>query len=182
MLFLIVQRYKFESKSQPLTGKTSFELAVPNSSKVQIWKQITTASISHSPNVLLFLIVQRYKFESKSQLDGCRRAGDGAVPNSSKVQIWKQITTDAEVSPAAAWLFLIVQRYKFESKSQPSRALSETSWAVPNSSKVQIWKQITTQFQNCFLLILLFLIVQRYKFESKSQRSVELVPRKHGCS
>ena len=39
---------------------------------------------------------------------------------------------------SSASLFLIVQRYKFESKSQRYKAKARADVAVPNSSKVQI--------------------------------------------
>ena len=141
----MVQRYKFESKSQPehalgrgehccfqwfkgtnlkanhngSSRSAIFSAVVSNGSKVQIWKQITTGSVSFSDCCLLFPMVQRYKFESKSQLLNyvllrvfcCFQWFKGTnlkanhneiikksynavvVSNGSKVQIWKQITT-----------------------------------------------------------------------------------------
>ena len=68
-------------------------LVVSNGSKVQIWKQITTNYLWLVNFFQLFPMVQRYKFESKSQLFREHRNADGVVSNGSKVQIWKQITT-----------------------------------------------------------------------------------------
>ena len=192
----MVQRYKFESKSQRqphssadipccfqwfkgtnlkanhnMSGQNAGSVqAVSNGSKVQIWKQITTKDMKSFDWEVLFPMVQRYKFESKSQqwssLYRCNRCcfqwfkGTNLKANHNVLmfilKIWK--------------LFPMVQRYKFESKSQPILSLSLSKsccfqwfkgtnlkanhnccgcyWnvesAVSNGSKVQIWKQITT--------------------------------------
>ena len=93
MLYLICQRYKFESESQRTPVATTVHEAVFNMSKIQIWKRITTAVISVSAKILLYLICQRYKFESESQLFTFTVFPDIAVFNMSKIQIWKRITT-----------------------------------------------------------------------------------------
>ena len=103
-LFPMVQRYKFESKSQPAVHRWVIQLrcfqwfkgtnlkanhnpavyrcvvqlAVSNGSKVQIWKQITTLEWKKRSSIGLFPMVQRYKFESKSQQDGCRELRDSS--------------------------------------------------------------------------------------------------------
>ena len=244
----MVQRYKFESKSQQqvqfyckswccfqwfkgtnlkANHNESQQLffdsdAVSNGSKVQIWKQITTDMGKQKHELELFPMVQRYKFESKSQqlwkhvfISACcfqwfkgtnlkanhnqrelKDVLDTAVSNGSKVQIWKQITTIGESLITQATLFPMVQRYKFESKSQQlllkikfvqgcfqwfkgtnlkanhnrQRKKPHYSTAVSNGSKVQIWKQITTNACLEIRNLQLFPMVQRYKFESKSQR------------
>ena len=67
-LFPMVQRYKFESKSQPIPSSIMPYFVVSNGSKVQIWKQITTAC-------------------------SYGNSGSRIVSNGSKIRIWKQITT-----------------------------------------------------------------------------------------
>ena len=141
--------------------------------------------------------VQRYKFESNSQLDFktaivtpccCNQYKDtnlkaihnGAVdydgpPNvvaiSTKIQIWKQFTTRSNYANIAKELLQSVQRYKFESNSQPISAssvitngccnqykdtnlkaihnghgiLQRCRRVVAISTKIQIWKQFTTR-------------------------------------
>ena len=118
-LFLIVQRYKNESKSQPMLTDTSVNHVVSNSSKIQKWKQITTKHAVQCCRRELFLIVQRYKNESKSQPGMRTLPLRPVVSNSSKIQKWKQITTALTIVQVWGLLFLIVQRYKNESKSQP---------------------------------------------------------------
>ena len=202
MLFPMVQRYKFESKSQQLKEmltengccfqwfkgtnlkanhntvlaiRLTFAV-VSNGSKVQIWKQITTTVFIKLGEFLLFPMVQRYKFESKSQR--------GKIfPTISRCcfQWFKGTNLKANHNPWVSMalilvLFPMVQRYKFESKSQHFHAYGFTKGVVSNGSKVQIWKQITTLSSRQPYPSLLFPMVQRYKFESKSQ----LVKRKCG--
>ena len=94
-LFQIPQRYRFSSKSQQLVvilfcccscfryhKGTDFQanhnyllpfhsnfLVVLDTTKVQIFKQITTSGLYFQPYCLLFQIPQRYRFSSKSQLE-----------------------------------------------------------------------------------------------------------------
>ena len=119
--------------------------AVFNMSKIQIWKRITTF-IGFGKNVgLLYLICQRYKFESESQLHWYNPNNLLAVFNMSKIQIWKRITTAVISVSAKMLLYLICQRYKFESESQPCFMFNPIFNAVFNMSKIQIWKRITTE-------------------------------------
>ena len=152
-------------------------------------------------------MVQRYKFESKSQLYtafGNRAAccfqwfkGTNLKANHNKPSDFL----------SSCKLFPMVQRYKFESKSQPYWSITTTSgccfqWfkgtnlkanhntgssaiarptAVSNGSKVQIWKQITTPEQAYHVVSGLFPMVQRYKFESKSQRYRKRMIKEERC-
>ena len=118
---------------------------VLDTTKVQIFKQITTTQSVQGFSLTLFQIPQRYRFSSKSQLlidsllrsHRCFRYHKGTdfqanhnrhlcthtslrvVLDTTKVQIFKQITTNIGEIPAAVWLFQIPQRYRFSSKSQP---------------------------------------------------------------
>ena len=194
-LFQIPQRYRFSSKSQ-LTAScllllvscfryhkgTDFQAnhnrfsflfqivpVVLDTTKVQIFKQITTKIRRITFRLLLFQIPQRYRFSSKSQHmlkrfevpTGCFRYHKGTdfqanhnrdsltkiledvVLDTTKVQIFKQITTIGPHSiliigcfryhkgtdfqanhnlrnllSSARRLFQIPQRYRFSSKSQ----------------------------------------------------------------
>ena len=145
MLFQIPQRYRFSSKSQHqmvlvLTYSSCFRyhkgtdfqanhnycvetfndlFVVLDTTKVQIFKQITTLLYSSRIHSMLFQIPQRYRFSSKSQQsliyvvmsDCCFRYHKGTdfqanhnrtgvilqiiqvVLDTTKVQIFKQITT-----------------------------------------------------------------------------------------
>ena len=146
LLYLICQRYKFESESQPIREQQLQYIAVFNMSKIQIWKRITTGQKHAVLRPELYLICQRYKFESESQ---------PALP----------------LVRSRSLLYLICQRYKFESESQHPYVLYVTYDAVFNMSKIQIWKRITTPGFRSSSKRELYLICQRYKFESESQLS-----------
>ena len=144
-LFQIPQRYRFSSKSQLVTKSSTLQNVVLDTTKVQIFKQITTSHCRHACLVLLFQIPQRYRFSSKSQQSAssnaastsCFRYHKGTdfqanhnslyhlvmlsmvVLDTTKVQIFKQITTTETTGVPAKGLFQIPQRYRFSSKSQP---------------------------------------------------------------
>ena len=144
---------------------------------------------------MLLLIPQRYEFSSKSQLeqadiirpDSCCWYHKGTnfqanhnakqrwakskhvVADTTKVRIFKQITTLSILSLTALRLLLIPQRYEFSSKSQQvSRHQAEIK-VVADTTKVRIFKQITTLPCKDVWMRLLLLIPQRYEFSSKSQ-------------
>ena len=175
-LFQIPQRYRFSSKSQRIrlnnSGKrccfryhkgTDFQAnhnnlqgpllniqVVLDTTKVQIFKQITTVFTWIELLLRLFQIPQRYRFSSKSQHDMqghiigfcCFRYHKGTdfqanhncqllshlsyfvVLDTTKVQIFKQITTIACCAYLQVMLFQIPQRYRFSSKSQLRHAYS----------------------------------------------------------
>ena len=195
-LFQIPQRYRFSSKSQQLAAVgeldqccfryhkgTDFQAnhnkdtlwtivmqVVLDTTKVQIFKQITTQyNVTYKVSTL-FQIPQRYRFSSKSQLSGassllggsCFRYHKGTdfqanhnsyhilykpklvVLDTTKVQIFKQITTLRSWYNPALLLFQIPQRYRFSSKSQLVYLVRLVLVVVLDTTKVQIFKQITT--------------------------------------
>ena len=199
------------------------EFGVSPNTKIQIWKQITTLMMVANISLMVYHPIQKYKFESKSQHTDVQRQIvkrcitqykntnlkanhncqlliinilTGVSPN-TKIQIWKQITT--------AWLQIAmlkpvyhpIQKYKFESKSQPNknadtagkrcitqykntnlkanhncvrRQITPPIGVSPNT-KIQIWKQITTREVFSKSLNMVYHPIQKYKFESKSQQS-----------
>ena len=112
---------------------------VLDTTKVQIFKQITTVYNKFFFQTVLFQIPQRYRFSSKSQQGiglgvgayCCFRYHKGTdfqanhnvllsnfmlptvVLDTTKVQIFKQITTDLDYADLPAELFQIPQRYRF---------------------------------------------------------------------
>ena len=67
------------------------------------------------------------------------------VADTTKVRIFKQITTRRGFSLVAVSLLLIPQRYEFSSKSQLRHGMISISLVVADTTKVRIFKQITTQ-------------------------------------
>ena len=196
LLLLIPQRYEFSSKSQRLCrGRlngfsccwyhkgTNFQAnhnqrwdllsgntVVADTTKVRIFKQITTRSYSRHKPTRLLLIPQRYEFSSKSQHTINTTSDFGVVADTTKVRIFKQITTKSSLTDSRYLLLLIPQRYEFSSKSQRQSnyigsfvsccwyhkgtnfqanhnnlQLLKKSWhVVADTTKVRIFKQITT--------------------------------------
>ena len=66
---------------------------VVDTTKVRIFKQITTVQEESAKRVQLLLIPQRYEFSSKSQLDDNFTIQCSVVVDTTKVRIFKQITT-----------------------------------------------------------------------------------------
>ena len=195
-LLLLPQRYVFSSKSQldvayniPIIScccyhkGTYFQanhngkgflciqvLVVVATTKVRIFKQITTRKGAQRNLEELLLLPQRYVFSSKSQhplvylcvLISCCCYHKGTyfqanhnadcvtswfasvVVATTKVRIFKQITTSTLNKVCAFELLLLPQRYVFSSKSQPQMEDFRDSWVVVATTKVRIFKQITT--------------------------------------
>ena len=151
-------------------------VVVLDTTKVQIFKQITTQNCSIGGIGGLFQIPQRYRFSSKSQRFGEISANLAVVLDTTKVQIFKQITTVPTAELDALGLFQIPQRYRFSSKSQPIKFDAPCHGVVLDTTKVQIFKQITTHVKQAAQKLLLFQIPQRYRFSSKSQQGIGIFP------
>ncbi len=169
-----------------------------------IWYKDTNLKAIHNPwlmvtnAVLLYYLIQRYKFESNSQheavankqLARCiiwykdtnlkaihnnalpRNITDWVVLSDTKIQIWKQFTTFSVLEPFFPQLYYLIQRYKFESNSQRLPHLFPQLHVVLSDTKIQIWKQFTTDAETGKYYEKLYYLIQRYKFESNSQPSL----------
>ena len=194
-LFVILQKYDFSSKSQLARARgndlggclwycksTIFQAnhnwiwiimtileAVCDTAKVRFFKQITTLSTCTYNTALLFVILQKYDFSSKSQLQ-CREFNAvTAVCDTAKVRFFKQITTPYST-------FLHLKRCLWYCKSTIFQANHNSGavtagWmaAVCDTAKVRFFKQITTSSRWCIIACTLFVILQKYDFSSKSQ-------------
>ena len=224
MLLLIPQRYEFSSKSQLAVLKivsifgccwyhkgTNFQanhnvvvvnplvlVVVADTTKVRIFKQITTYWSNSVGFSSLLLIPQRYEFSSKSQRciqsifnkGSCcwyhkgtnfqanhnallvRASKQMVVADTTKVRIFKQITTTYDEEVDNNSLLLIPQRYEFSSKSQQSNgigvSLVSCCWYHKGTNFQANHNKLKQELDNLPLL----LIPQRYKFSSKSQPSL----------
>ena len=194
---------------------------VLSDTKIQIWKQFTTPFCWHQQKDMLYYLIQRYKFESNSQHDDFEVYAPfrciiwykdtnlkaihnrfteslptlDVVLSDTKIQIWKQFTTLARMTFPSSTLYYLIQRYKFESNSQPVGQDSgqgtcciiwykdtnlkaihnkpKTDYfpqlVVLSDTKIQIWKQFTTEGPWRVHGLRLYYLIQRYKFESNSQ-------------
>ena len=95
--------------------------------KVRIFKQITTGSRKSTFRLLV-------------------------VVATTKVRIFKQITTAMASQRTSRALLLLPQRYEFSSKSQHIAFSILFGWVVVATTKVRIFKQITT--------LIVFIILQ----------------------
>ena len=93
-------------------------LVVVATTKVRIFKQITTYALSTQQLRLLLLLPQRYVFSSKSQQALKNLPIATVVVATTKVRIFKQITTKLITDANKRLLLLLPQRYVFSSKSQ----------------------------------------------------------------
>ena len=144
-LFQIPQRYRFSSKSQQTRKKCNAGASCFRYHKGTDFQANHNKLLSTFCSYLLFQIPQRYRFSSKSQLNEalqenewcCFRYHKGTdfqanhnksimryntycvVLDTTKVQIFKQITTEHDQLLDDSLLFQIPQRYRFSSKSQP---------------------------------------------------------------
>ena len=195
MLLLILQRYYFESESQQTELSKQYDyccclsykdtilkanhstrrriiresVAVAYPTKILFWKRITATAPIPSSSLVLLLILQRYYFESESQLGGISSGNLGAVAYPTKILFWKRITAEVDAAGELIMLLLILQRYYFESESQPlaysvicrsgcclsykdtilkanhsfTLRIHEQSIAVAYPTKILFWKRIT---------------------------------------
>ena len=223
-LFAILQKYEFSSKSQRLNKlyiapngclryckSTSFQanhnvkhyqpsrqIVVCDTAKVRVFKQITTRSVLIMNIILLFAILQKYEFSSKSQpqqtslfsslccLRYCKSTSFQANHNSllsvthnskvvcdtAKVRVFKQITTRNTYIYIISLLFAILQKYEFSSKSQLTITIILYIIVVCDTAKVRVFKQITTDEKKYTTRMELFAILQKYEFSSKSQPNI----------
>ena len=118
----------------------------------------------------LFQIPQRYRFSSKSQLDYFTFVSEKVVLDTTKVQIFKQITTDTASMRSFRRCFRYHKGTDFQANHNRCVGRAFCACVVLDTTKVQIFKQITTVTLWNKLKPLLFQIPQRYRFSSKSQR------------
>ena len=119
MLLLLPQRYVFSSKSQQLIVADVLIIVVVATTKVRIFKQITTTSVNAIVSLSLLLLPQRYVFSSKSQ-----RANID-TPNSNGCCCYHKGTY-------------------FQANHNAQGISSAVSTVVVATTKVRIFKQITT--------------------------------------
>ena len=194
-LFQIPQRYRFSSKSQHSCVHpnsllccfryhkgTDFQanhnticyvqwslLVVLDTTKVQIFKQITTRVDKVANAFKLFQIPQRYRFSSKSQLADLGMNAANCCFRYHKGTDFQANHNHIMILLVLYLLFQIPQRYRFSSKSQPwMRGYSE------QNSCFRYHKGTDFQANHNLLInqsnsIKLFQIPQRYRFSSKSQ-------------
>ena len=195
LLFAILQKYDFSSKSQQ-----SGDDGVDHVSCLRYCKS-TIFQANHNLQSYtyyiygLFAILQKYDFSSKSQhppkhqaaSSGCLRyckstifqANHNLWPHSwhrmavvcdtAKVRFFKQITTRAG---SHRWSHRCLRYCKstiFQANHNEEKSERKKRYVVCDTAKVRFFKQITTRLSLPFCSAMLFAILQKYDFSSKSQ-------------
>ena len=231
MLFAILQKYDFSSKSQPRTGvtyplsrclryckstifqanhnswgrKVHCQHVVCDTAKVRFFKQITTVGKGGNFDELLFAILQKYDFSSKSQppllfkscsmscLRYCKstifQANHNRVArralrlpvvcDTAKVRFFKQITTYGNLLAVTLSCLRYCKSTIFQANHNTSQRGYQIYIVVCDTAKVRFFKQITTTRYVHNVCPMLFAILQKYDFSSKSQ--LRPTPCQHWC-
>ena len=118
LLFAILQKYDFSSKSQLHTQKDLAVHVVCDTAKVRFFKQITTLLVYCSCSCWLFAILQKYDFSSKSQRPLPLLVLECCCLRYCKSTIFQANHNWNVLHRCCIWLFAILQKYDFSSKSQ----------------------------------------------------------------
>ena len=171
-LFAILQKYDFSSKSQRGVYEFFFVPVVCDTAKVRFFKQITTRQA-------LILFIMRCLRYCKSTIFQANHNECTTYPrlyqvvcDTAKVRFFKQITTSLQVSSGGRRLFAILQKYDFSSKSQPLPFATSCSKRCLRYCKSTIFQANHNVLQEIAVTELLFAILQKYDFSSKSQRQL----------
>ena len=122
---------------------------VCDTAKVRFFKQITTRKLGRGIFLVLFAILQKYDFSSKSQRDLAEEYTSGCCLRYCKSTI-------------------------FQANHNNVKCLVELRRVVCDTAKVRFFKQITTDHSTICFNISLFAILQKYDFSSKSQLAQSL--------
>ena len=118
LVFTVLQRYDFESNSQRLLLDDLLRLRCLPYCKGTILKAIHNLNGIYVMVDLVFTVLQRYDFESNSQLHRCRCFfGSRCLPY-CKGTILKAIHNLRYLLIVTPQVFTVLQRYDFESNSQ----------------------------------------------------------------
>ena len=143
----------------------------------------------------LFAILQKYEFSSKSQPNARKVSSPPSCLRYCKSTSFQANHNNLANCIGIHWLFAILQKYEFSSKSQPEQRARGENVVVCDTAKVRVFKQITTlpsksPLTFCCLRyckstsfqanhnrnsqysqnLRLFAILQKYEFSSKSQQ------------
>ena len=144
-------------------------MVVLNTTKVQIFKQITTASTFGFLIGSCFRYHKGTDFQANHNLLLVTVIVAPVVLDTTKVQIFKQITTYVCDICKFFCCFRYHKGTDFQANHNQSYYCKFYSWVVLDTTKVQIFKQITTRLNREDTMFSLFQIPQRYRFSSKSQ-------------
>ena len=190
----------FQANHNPLVPAHQVSSVVADTTKVRIFKQITTTKVQLISCTSCCWYHKGTNFQANHNTLARCICRSIVVADTTKVRIFKQITTSSPRTFTRVTLLLIPQRYEFSSKSQLKTKMIaimlRCCWyhkgtnfqanhnraaprcqkvrVVADTTKVRIFKQITTVLPDSNSQRELLLIPQRYEFSSKSQRSLKI--------
>ena len=126
MLYYLIQRYKFESNSQPATS------LINNCCRCIIWYKDTNLKAIHNKAVIA---------EKDAEV----------VLSDTKIQIWKQFTTYPEGKARAYCCIIWYKDTNLKAIHNTVPHGSTMRRVVLSDTKIQIWKQFTTVIDKAFL-------------------------------
>ena len=130
---------------------------------------------------MLLLLPQRYIFSSKSQQNKTYPALIKVVVATTKVHIFKQITTAAIKGEQLHSCCCYHKGTYFQANHNAKNVAEAFAIVVVATTKVHIFKQITTRVKQYRIQLELLLLPQRYIFSSKSQLILQSMVRQICC-
>ena len=171
LLFAILQKYEFSSKSQLYAPSFFWGAVVCDTAKVRVFKQITTMWLINNTTGSCLRYCKSTSFQANHNLSLISPTLRCVVCDTAKVRVFKQITTRDHNYQLAerclryckstsfqanhnkvrerlnhVQLFAILQKYEFSSKSQHHAFEGSFTIVVCDTAKVRVFKQITTHF------------------------------------
>ena len=144
MLFQIPQRYRFSSKSQHERMYKQMQQCCFRYHKGTDFQANHNQLRVNKRFFSLFQIPQRYRFSSKSQRNQCWLTIYKVVLDTTKVQIFKQITTILYLTGLFVCCFRYHKGTDFQANHNELGRTKSENLVVLDTTKVQIFKQITT--------------------------------------
>ena len=154
---------------------------VCDTAKVRFFKQITTFSSPCQHYPLLFAILQKYDFSSKSQQDVVQEFVQDCCLRYCKSTIFQANHNWRTCKRFQRWLFAILQKYDFSSKSQLKLRYRNAPSGCLRYCKSTIFQANHNAKLAVLYSLLLFAILQKYDFSSKSQLSLTFLFVTPGC-
>ena len=143
-LLLIPQRYEFSSKSQHQYAQNALALGCCWYHKGTNFQANHNGYLICPWLMLLLLIPQRYEFSSKSQLLAYHCIYCSVVADTTKVRIFKQITTTNDYIRLRLCCCWYHKGTNFQANHNTNTWNVECGYVVADTTKVRIFKQITT--------------------------------------
>ena len=119
-VFMMVQRWRISSNSQQGLKVGTGRGGVYDGSKMKNFKQFTTRVMLRKRGFWCLWWFKDEEFQAIHNRHGRTSTGWCGVYDGSKMKNFKQFTTGAARHPRPPWVFMMVQRWRISSNSQPA--------------------------------------------------------------